>query len=272
MFNHTIIEGNCLEEVKKLDNIHLIISSPPYFNAKKYNAEIDNVGNNANYDDYLVKIDGLIADMMKALVPGGYVCWNTSPVLDSGKRLGIPFDLHQLFILNGFNFLEDIVWKKPDGAAKLRCGGWCQNKNRPTTWHGNIVTEYVMIYQKPGKREYGDYKHDAFAGYDKDILTNVWFLQPETGTKWHDAPYPAELVKRLMLLYSFEGDTILDPFGGSLTTTKVASENNRNSISVELSKDYIEKGMKQRFEESSLFEKNFAIIVKQKEVVKDGVQ
>jgi len=243
MNTHTIINGNSLEEVKKLSSIHLVISSPPYFNAKKYKEEALNVGNNANYDDYLYKIECLIEDMYKALVPGGYVCWNTSPVLDNGKRLGIPFDTHSLFVSNGFEFQDDIIWKKPDGAAGLRCGGWVRNEHRPTTWHAKLVAEYIMIYKKPGKRVYGEYTHKMFEGYDKDILTNVWFMKPETNKHWHDAPYPEELVKRLLLLYSFEGDVVLDPFGGTLTTSKVASKHKRSSVSIELSKEYMDKAL-----------------------------
>ena len=100
-----------------------------------------------------------------------------------------------------------------------------------------------MVYKKPGKRVYGEYAHSSFNGYEKDILTNVWFMNPETNKHWHDAPFCEELVKRLILLYSFEGDTVLDPFGGTLTTSRVASKHRRNSVSIELSKEYMERAL-----------------------------
>jgi len=255
---HTIYNGDTLKRVKELENesIHLTVTSPPYFNAKAYNKEDENVGNNKDYIDYLNKIDGLISDIYNKTVAGGIICWNTSPVLDNGKRYGIPFDTHQIFEKYGFEFLEDVIWIKPDGAAKLRCGGWYQNKGKPMTWHANINTEYIMIYKKPGTRKEKPYK--PFKTYynpiPKDILTVTWKINPETQTTWHDAPFPDELVKRCILLYSFEGDIVFDPFLGSGTVMKVARELGRNSVGIELSPEYLEKAKeKLGFYQKNLF-------------------
>lgn len=241
----TIYNGNSLERIKELqeNSVHLVVTSPPYFNAKKYNEEKENVGNNEDYLDYLGKIQSLLSDINRVLVPGGVVCWNTSPVLDDGKRLHIPFDTHLLFLMLNYEFLEDIKWVKPDGAAKLRCGGWVQNKGKPLTWHANIVDEYIMVYKKPGAREEGQF--DPLSKYyserPKDLLTNVWYIQPETKKSYHDAPFPVELAKRCILLYSFKGDNVLDPFMGTGTVLKVARELERDSIGIELSPEYVAK-------------------------------
>jgi len=245
-------QGDCLELIKDIPNntIQLTITSPPYFNAKKYGEEKLNVGNNESYISYLNKLDFLVKELYRTTEDGGYVCFNTSPVLDNGKRYAIPFDIHGSFIKYGFDFLEDIIWKKPDGAGRLRCGGWCQNKHKPTTWYANLVAEYVNVYKKPGKRVVGKFQ-DCFINYNKDILTNVWYINPETNLKWHDAPYPEELVRRLVLLYSFEEDTILDPFAGALTTLKVAKDLNRNAIGLELNQKYIDMG-KERLKQEYL--------------------
>jgi site-specific DNA-methyltransferase (adenine-specific) len=243
--HHTIYKGDCLERVKEIvdKSIHLTVTSPPYFNAKEYHQEENNVGNNKDYADYLSKIRVLIKEIFKKTIDGGIVVWNTSPVINEGKRFMIPQDTHNIFIEEGFTCRDDITWKKPDGAAHLRCGGWCQNNGRPMTWHPNKVDEKVMVYEKPGKREQGAY--DPIKNYynpiPKDLITNVWLINPETSTHWHDAPYPEELVQRCILLFSYKGDTIFDPFLGSGTTMKVAKMLGRNSIGIELSDEYLEK-------------------------------
>lgn len=243
---HEIYKGDSLQRIKELDenSVHLTITSPPYFNAKEYNMEDVNVGNNENYEDYLNKIKFFLYDLFKKTVPGGIVIWNTSPVIDGGKRYGIPFDTDILFREVGFEFLEDIVWIKPDGAAKLRCGGWFQNKGRPMTWHANINTEYIMVYKKPGEREQKPFEkiNKYYSEIPKDMLTSTWYINPETRKTFHDAPFPNELAKRCIVLYSYPGDTVLDPFAGTFTVSTQARELGRNSIGMELSESYINYG------------------------------
>ena len=251
-----------MQKVKQMHDdgvkVHLTVTSPPYYNAKDYNKEDENVGNNESYQDYLDKIKELIKDIYDVTVPGGYVIWNTSPVIYEGKRFGIPFDTDRLFLEEGFEFLEDIIWVKPDGAAKLRCGGWCQNDGRPTTWHANINTEYLMVYKKPGERP-KDGKFTPIKNYypnkiPKDLLTATWLINPETQTQWHDAPFPDELVKRCILLFSYEGDVVFDPFLGSGTTMKTARRLGRDSIGIELSPEYLKKAKeKLGFYQKALF-------------------
>ena len=256
---HTIYQGNSLERLKEIgdDSVHLTVTSPPYFNAKEYNKEEDNVGNNNCYYDYLESVRKIIKELYEITVPGGIVIWNTSPVIDNGKRHMIPLDTHTLFIEEGFSCRDRIMWVKPDGAAGIRCGGWVVNKGKPMTWHPNLVFEDVMVYLKPGERKQGEYsniKKYYPDGTPKDLLTDIWKINPETQTRWHDAPYPEELVKRCVLLYSFTGDTVLDPFLGSGTTMKVAKEMGRNSIGIELSPEYIEKAkIKIGFNQKGLF-------------------
>jgi DNA modification methylase len=258
MGKHIIYKGNCLDKLAELENnsVHVCITSPPYFNAKQYGEEEDNVGKNKDYIDYLSKINKCIEELKRVLVPGGIVCWNTSPVLDGGERFMIPEDTYFLFIDNGFKCRDNLTWKKPDGAAKLRCGGWVQNGGKPLTWHPNIVDEKIMVYKKEGKREIGEF--DKLSKYylkiPKDLLTNVWEINPETHKSYHDAPFPEELVKRCILLYSFKGDTILDPFSGTFTTSKVARDLGRNSIGMELNEEYIKIGKENMgFYQKSLF-------------------
>lgn len=258
--NHTIYKGDSLTRITEIpdNSVHLTITSPPYYNAKQYNKETNNIGNNETYNDYLNKIKQLLIHLHRITVPGGIVAWNTSPVIDDGKRYWIPQDTDIIFKEVGFICRDDITWLKPDGAAKLRCGGWCQNKGKPLTWHPNITDEKIMVYKKDGKRVLGEFDNIRlhYSSIPKDLLTNVWKINPETHTTWHDAPFPDELVKRCVLLYSFKNDIVFDPFLGSGTTMKVAKELNRNSIGIELSDTYIEKAKhKIGFNQQNLFNK-----------------
>jgi len=243
---HIIMAGDSLLRIKELENnsIHLTITSPPYFNAKEYHSEVENVGNNKDYEEYLDRIKLFLKDLYDKTVDGGFVIWNTSPVLQDGKRLNIPMDTNPLFMNAGFEFKEDIIWVKPLGAAKLRCGGWFQNHGRPTTWHPNINTEYIMVYKKPGERDQGEFDNITkyYSIIPKDLTSNTWNINPETQKSYHDAPFPEEIPKRLILLYSYKGDTVLDPFAGTFTTSKMARLLERNSIGMELSEEYIKHG------------------------------
>ena len=245
MGNYKLYLGDSLKRIKEInsDSVSLTVTSPPYFNAKEYNGEDDNVGNNSSYQDYLNKIDDLLVEILRITKPGGIVVWNTSPVLDNGKRYGIPFHTNQLFEDLGFEFLEDIIWLKPDGAAKLRCGGWIQNDGKPMTWHANITTEYLMVFKKPGKRTISA-EWDSIKSYytkiPQDMMTNVWKINPETHKTYHDAPFPEELVKRCILLFTTKDETVFEPFLGSGTTLKVAKDLNRNGIGIELDPGYME--------------------------------
>ena len=258
MGNHIIYRGDAIKRIEDIgeQSVHLVVTSPPYFNAKDYHQEDDNIGKNENYIKYLERITLLLRKLKRVMVPGGIVVWNTSPVIYEGKRYMIPHDTHQAFVKEGYECRDDITWAKPDGAAKLRCGGWVQNDGRPMTWHPNIVDEKLMVYTVPGERAVG--KFEPMSKYyperPKDLLTNVWYMNTETSTTWHDAPFPEELVKRCVVLYSYLGETVLDPFLGSGTTMKVARDLGRNSIGIELSDEYIEKAKeKLGFYQKSLF-------------------
>ena len=199
-------------------------NSPPYFNAKAYATEGNNLGDNDTYEKYLDSMRSIIKACFKSLCEGGIICWNTSPILDEGKRIPVPFDTNTIFLEEGFELLEDIIWRKKDGAAKLRCGGWYQNKGKPMTWHANIVTEYIMVYKKPGTREVGEFDNikDYYPEIPKDLLTNVWEMPTETQTKWHPAPFHNELAKRCILLYSFKASFIESLFQGAFKSTVVS--------------------------------------------------
>jgi DNA modification methylase len=145
----------------------------------------------------------------------------------------------------GWKFIEDIIWVKPEGAAKNRNGGFFQHR-QPLTYKPNVVNEYVLVFQKPSHnlidtivRNYDAYVASA-SNVDPDYeRSNIWHINPETRSK-HPAPYPTGLVERLIRYYSYVGDTVLDPFMGSGTTAVVSKTLNRHWIGYEIHQEYID--------------------------------
>lgn len=236
---------DCIEGMKMLpdDSIDLIVTSPPYFNAKEYSHW-------ETYADFLDWIEKVFTEAFRILKKGRMCCVNISTIIvprtcrnDESKRLALPFHFVNLMEKIGYKFLEDIIWVKPEGAAKNRNGGFFQHR-QPVAYKPNVVNEYIFIFQKPAPflidkivRSYkGDIKTLSLVpnGYER---SNVWYIQPETKPK-HLAPFPERLSENIVFYYSYINDTVLDMFMGSGTTAKMAMLNNRKFIGFELSREY----------------------------------
>jgi DNA modification methylase len=145
----------------------------------------------------------------------------------------------------GYEFLEDIIWVKPEGAAKNRNGGFYRHR-QPVAYKPNVVNEYVLVFKKPSAylidrvvRSYtGELKASSLVtgGYER---SNVWRINPDTNSQ-HPAPFPAELSGRLIQYYSYVNDVVLDPFMGGGTTAYSAKQLDRSYIGFELSTKYME--------------------------------
>ena len=240
-----IYNVDCLIGLKKIaDNIiDLIVTSPPYYNAKEY-SHWD------TYEDYLLWLKEVFTLIYDKLKEGRMCCVNLSVIIQSrekrsaeSKRIPLPFHFVNLMEDIGFKFLEDIIWVKPEGAAKNRNGRFYQDR-QPVQYKPNIVNEYILVFQKPSKflidrivRSYqGEVKEKSLVEGEYE-RSNVWYINPETKSK-HPAPYPEELCEKLVKYYSYVGDLVVDPFMGSGTTAKVCKINNRNYIGFELCSEY----------------------------------
>jgi DNA modification methylase len=145
----------------------------------------------------------------------------------------------------GWEFLEDIVWLKPEGAAKNRNGGFYQHR-QPVAYKPNVVNEYVFVFKKPSGalidkivRSYGSLDAENSKVVGEYERSNVWKINPKTNSK-HPAPYPIELTDKLVQYYSFVGDTVIDPFFGSGTTGLSCKKLNRKCIGFEIHSEYID--------------------------------
>lgn len=231
------------------ESIDLIFTSPPYYNAKpEYSDYYD-------YEEYLLSIRKVIQKCRRVLADGRFFVMNTSPVLvrrasrnEASKRIGVPFDIHRIFVEEGFDFVDDIIWQKPEGA------GWATGRGRrfaadrnPMQYKPVPVTEYVLVYRKrsnklidwfirnhPDKRTINQSKIGD--GYEK---TNIWKIHP-AHSKLHPAIFPLELAKRVIQYYSFKNDVVLDPYAGLGTVGEAAVILQRRFVLVEINKEYIE--------------------------------
>jgi DNA modification methylase len=249
--NNMVIQGDSIEELKKLpkESVNLVFTSPPYYNAKPEYSEY------STYEEYLEVMRKVIRSCGDVLSEGRFFVLNVSAVLlrrasrsEASKRIAVPFDFHRLFIEEGFEFIDDIHWVKPSGA------GWSFGRGRrfaadrnPLQYKAVPVTEYVLVYRKKTDRliDWNIRKHpdqDAVAsskiedGYE---TTNLWKINPSR-SKAHPATFPLELAEKVVRYYSFEGDVVLDPFGGSGTTAKAAINLNRRFVMSELEEKYVE--------------------------------
>lgn len=227
------------------ESVHLTFTSPPYYNARDYSIY-------PSYQAYLEFLDEVFRETHRITKEGRFLIVNTSPIIiprvsrsHSSKRYGIPFDLHPYLVQNGWEFIDDIIWLKPEASVKNRIGGFMQHR-KPLGYKPNAVTEYLMVYRKQTEKlldwNIRSYDYETVAnskvadGYE---TTNVWKIDP-CFDKVHSAIFPVELCKRVIQYYSYKGDLVFDPFGGSGTVGRTAKALNRSFFLTEQEPTYFE--------------------------------
>lgn len=237
-----------LEEFPR-DTAQLVMTSPPYFNAKPETCEF------LDYQEYLNFLRKVIIRCKEILSDGRFFIVNISPVLvrrtsrsTSSKRIPIPFDIHRIMDSVGFEFIDDIIWVKPEGAGwNLGRGRRFAADRQPLQYKPVSVTEYVLVYRKKTNKliDWNIRNH-----YNKKLVeqskilgdydvTNVWYIPPGHN-KEHPAVFPDELVRKIIRYYSFLDDLVLDPFGGSGTVGKIALEMKRRFLLIDNNPSYYE--------------------------------
>ena len=239
---HRVIIGDSRNMVSVKDNsVHLIITSPPYYNAKEYSQW-------QTLQSYLEDMKKTFKECFRVLVPGRKFCLNISDLPEKGESgvrwIPLGAETERVAQEVGFELVDRIIWFKtpvkgfqygslPFPPSPLICDSM----------------EYIFVLRKPGKNGYSHLtknqkeasrlKRSEYAEYTKQMWTMAR-VRLKDNMNGHIAPYPDELPHRCIKLYSFVGETILDPFGGSGTTTKMAIENKRNSILYEIKKDFLD--------------------------------
>lgn len=240
-------------------SVHLVLTSPPYWTLKEYPASEGQLGLIADYDSFHDELDKVWRHCFRVLVPGGRLVCVVGDVCLSRRRHGkhSVMPMHADITVRarkiGFDNLSPIFWYKISNAAyevENGSAGFLGKPYEPNAIIKNDV-EYILMLRKPGGyRQPTEEQRDASRLSKEEY--QEWFQQVWTGltgesTKYHPAPYPEELAHRLVRMFSFAGDKVLDPFMGTGTTLLAAARCGRNGIGVETEPAYF-KMAKNRLE------------------------
>lgn len=233
----TIFHGSS-EQMNELpeNSIHLMVTSPPYNVGKDYDEDL-------SLDEYLSFLKRVWAETYRVLVPGGRACIN---VANLGRKPYIPlhvFIIHDMLDL-GFLMRGEVIWDKGASASTSTAWGSWQSATNPTL---RDTHEYILVFSK------GDFRRDKVEGradtISKDefleLTKSVWTFPAESARRvGHPAPFPIELPHRLIQLYTFESEVVLDPFIGSGQTALAALADRRHYVGYEINSDYLQLAQK----------------------------
>jgi site-specific DNA-methyltransferase (adenine-specific)/site-specific DNA-methyltransferase (cytosine-N4-specific) len=227
------------------NSVHLVVTSPPYFNAP-----YDFPDWYISYDDYLKLLRNVGKEIMRVLKPGRYVCIVAMDVRIDGKLYPIVADLIHMYVYElGFEYQERIIWRKPDAYIRIsRRSGVLIQHPYPLYYYPDHIYEEIVVFRKPGEvdrsavqsntREKSKINIDRFQR-EKWYL-DVWDIHnvvPQVKWQKYTAVFPEEITERLITLYSYAGETVLDPFLGTGTTCVAARKLDRNCIGYEIDLD-----------------------------------
>jgi DNA modification methylase len=225
-------------------SIHLVVTSPPY-----YNAPFDYPGLFKSYEEYLELIRSIAKELHRVLDDGRTACFVTQDVRVKGTLYPICSDIIKIMIEEGFKYRDKIIWRKPEGYIRIsRRSGILVQHPYPMYFHPDNIYEEIIIFQK------GNFNYSYVKSMSDEVLEESkidvelfnrekWYLTvwditnvlPLRGRLEEGiAAFPEEIPRRLIKLFSFKGETVLDPFLGSGTTMKVAKELGRNSYGYEI--------------------------------------
>jgi len=233
-----------MEEIPD-ESVHLMVTSPPYFNAP-----FDYKGVFKNYAQYLGVLNRVAKEAFRVLKNGRVAVLNIDDMLVNGEKFPIVADAIKIFLNAGFRYRDRIIWKKPEGYLRIsrRSGVLLQNPY-PMYFYPDNLLESIVIFQK-GKFDYHLIPKEIREASKIDIKEfsdNKWYMTlwemvnvlPGSELEKEIAAFPEELPYRIIKLFSYVGETVLDPFAGSGTTMKVARQLGRNSIGIEIKKELI---------------------------------
>jgi len=234
-------------------SVHLVLTSPPYWTLKEYNPSAGQMGDIEEYEHFLSELDKVWRHCYRALVPGGRLICVVGDVClsrrkNAGEHMVVPLhaSIQEHCRAIGFSNLAPIIWNKIANAvyeASGNGGGFLGKPYEPNAVIKNDI-EFILMERKPG-----GYRSPSHAKRLLSVISaenhKTWFQQIWTGvtgasTRQHPAPYPMELAERLIRMFSFVGDTVLDPFMGTGTTSLAAANWGRNSVGVEVDAEYFD--------------------------------
>lgn len=216
--------------------VHLMVTSPPYNARKDYDDDL-------TLDEYLDMLRAVFRETYRVLVPGGRACIN---VANLGRKPYIPLSsfINHIMLDEGFLMRGEIIWDKGSSAGSSTAWGSWQSASNPTI---RDVHEYILVFSKGRFRRENHHGGETTIERDDflEFTKSVWRFPTESARRvGHPAPFPVELPRRLIDLYTFEGDIVLDPFLGSGSTALAALRRNRHFAGFEINEDYVELARK----------------------------
>lgn len=266
LFN-TWINGDCLTELKKLESesVDMVMTSPPYHNLRVYSNDPHDLSNCESYEEYYYMLGLVIAECQRVLKPG---CKFVIQFEDYNYTIGrdnkmgqesITGDINRIMLENNFSLWTKAFWRKYSAQRAMLAQGNLYYRNmkaRDTILAANVG--FVYVYKKAGDCELIKASDITLAEW-AEWADGVWNIG-NSGIG-HTTPFAEDLVKRCIKLWSCPGDVILDPFAGAGTVNKVAIENHRSAIGIELMKDFYDLAIQKRFSlwDDSVFETDDSI-------------
>jgi len=238
--------------------VALTVTSPPYHNAIDYAGHVQDARKNyrtrrghQEYPDYLAFLRRVFAEVLRVTTPGGFCAVVVGTVLDGGDHIPLPHHLTTLMEEIGWRFHQDILWHKC--TAGVRRAGVVIQKPFPGYFYPNLMTEYILVFRKEGpsifqgrtaaEREASRIAIDSV--FTHDVANNLWNIPPvPPGTVEHPCPFPEEIPQRLISLYSYHHELVLDPFCGAGTTLKVARFLGRGFVGYDVQQRYVDAARK----------------------------
>jgi len=246
IYNHDSSNMNMIPD----ESVNLIITSPPYWTLKDYDVEGQIGLGSSSYEFYLNELNKVWKECIRVLAPDGKICINIMPFLLTGKATRFGRRETRLVLGDIEKFMDSTkcmfqfglyIWDKRKIARFSSFGSYPYPPNIFSTY----PYEWITVFSKKGKRppvskEIKEKSKLTTEEWQKWAINSIWEMQPaKAKAEGHPAPFPKELPMRLIKLYSFWGDTVLDPFAGTGTTLLAAQELGRKSIGFELNPDYI---------------------------------
>lgn len=265
--NHNL----CLSDARDMNelepgSVHLVITSPPYWTLKEYRDSEGQMGHIENYDEFINELDKVWAHCLRLLVPGGRLVCVVGDVClsrrkNNGRHTVVPLhaSIQEHCRKLGFDNLAPIIWHKIANAAYEVEGGsgFLGKPYEPNAVIKNDI-EFILMERKSGGYRTPDVSTRVLSvisdEHHKEWFQQIWMGLTGASTREHPAPYPLELAERLIRMFSFVGDTVLDPFLGTGTTSVAAAKAGRNSIGFEVDDHYFDLALKRIANDtSSLF-------------------
>lgn len=263
------------------ESIHLVVTSPPYWNLKRYNENPDQLGHLNDYESFLSELEKVWQEVFRVLVPGGRLVCVVGDVCVSRRKFGrhLVFPLHaDICVLCrkiGFDNLNPIIWHKIANAS-FEVENGCKFLGKPYEPNAIIKNdmEFILMQRKPGGYRKPTEAQRRLSKIDKKDF-NSWFQQiwniTGASTRKHPAPFPLKLASRLVRMFSFQDDTVLDPFCGTGTTMTASLRYGRNSIGIDIDPEYCRMAAQSLKKESNNLDLNTELIF-EKMVAKNNGQ